>query len=214
MKTISDLAVLSIPIHDNSEAMVDLRDCAEFVAHPYNSELPTDSLHVREALAHKLQAAQKNLNGEYKLMLVEGLRPLTLQTAYFNEYAGELRRVHPHWSELQLYTEASKYIAPPDITPPHSTGGAIDLTLCTPDGVELDMGAPLNSTPEETANAVFTHTDTLSPEAKQHREILCHALNSVGLVNYPYEYWHWSYGDRYWAYVTNNPHAIYGPVID
>jgi D-alanyl-D-alanine dipeptidase len=35
------------------------------------------------------------------------------------------------------------------------------------------------------------------------------ALLKVGFVNYPYEYWHWSYGDRHWAYCTKVPNAIY-----
>ena len=26
------------------------------------------------------------------------------------------------------------------------------------------------------------------------------ALSTAGFVNYPTEYWHWSYGDRYWAF--------------
>ncbi len=28
----------------------------------------------------------------------------------------------------------------------------------------------------------------------------------------PTEWWHWSYGDRYWALVTGAPAALYGPV--
>jgi D-alanyl-D-alanine dipeptidase len=32
------------------------------------------------------------------------------------------------------------------------------------------------------------------------------------LVNYPTEWWHWSYGDRYWALMTGAPAALYGPV--
>ncbi len=39
------------------------------------------------------------------------------------------------------------------------------------------------------------------------------ALNVVGFVNYPTEYWHWSYGDRYWAYVKQQPFAIYGSYV-
>jgi hypothetical protein len=34
----------------------------------------------------------------------------------------------------------------------------------------------------------------------------------VGFVNYPTEWWHWSYGDRYWALATGAPAACYGPV--
>ncbi|MDT7587682.1 MAG: zinc D-Ala-D-Ala dipeptidase, partial [Pseudonocardiales bacterium] len=37
------------------------------------------------------------------------------------------------------------------------------------------------------------------------------ALHSVGFVNYPTEWWHWSYGDRYWAIKTTAAAAIYGP---
>ena len=38
------------------------------------------------------------------------------------------------------------------------------------------------------------------------------ALRGAGLVNYPTEWWHWSYGDRYWALLTGAGHALYGPV--
>jgi D-alanyl-D-alanine dipeptidase len=39
-------------------------------------------------------------------------------------------------------------------------------------------------------------------------------LSAQGLVNYPTEWWHWSYGDRYWALVTGAPHAPYGPIVE
>jgi D-alanyl-D-alanine dipeptidase len=41
--------------------------------------------------------------------------------------------------------------------------------------------------------------------------VLGGALGAVGLVNYPTEWWHWSYGDRYWALTTGAPAALYGP---
>ena len=37
-------------------------------------------------------------------------------------------------------------------------------------------------------------------------------VNAAGLVNYPTEWWHWSYGDRYWALATGADRAMYGPV--
>ena len=37
-------------------------------------------------------------------------------------------------------------------------------------------------------------------------------LRGAGLVNYPTEWWHWSYGDRYWALMTGATAAVYGPV--
>jgi D-alanyl-D-alanine dipeptidase len=35
-------------------------------------------------------------------------------------------------------------------------------------------------------------------------------LTAVGMVNYPTEWWHWSYGDRYWALRTGVPNALHG----
>jgi D-alanyl-D-alanine dipeptidase len=32
------------------------------------------------------------------------------------------------------------------------------------------------------------------------------------LLSDPTEWWHWSYGDRYWALMTGAPAALYGPV--
>jgi len=48
--------------------------------------------------------------------------------------------------------------------------------------------------------------------ARSHRAMLVAALAPTGLVNYPTEWWHWSYGDRYWAHVTGATHAVYGAV--
>jgi zinc D-Ala-D-Ala dipeptidase len=31
-------------------------------------------------------------------------------------------------------------------------------------------------------------------------------------VNYPTEWWHWSYGDRYWAYQSGARAARFGPL--
>ena len=36
-------------------------------------------------------------------------------------------------------------------------------------------------------------------------------MTATGFVNYPSEWWHWSYGDRYWAFIAGPSHARYGP---
>ncbi|WP_338682009.1 M15 family metallopeptidase [Streptomyces acidiscabies] len=51
----------------------------------------------------------------------------------------------------------------------------------------------------------------VTPAARENRRVLGEALSTAGLVNYPTEWWHWSYGDRYWALVTGAPTALYGP---
>jgi len=85
------------------------------------------------------------------------------------------------------------------------------LALCTDDGVELDLGTPVNATPEESGGRCYTDSPDLDAPARHNRAVLSAALRGAGFVNYPTEWWHWSYGDRYWAMVTGAEAAIYGP---
>ena len=47
--------------------------------------------------------------------------------------------------------------------------------------------------------------------ARRNRRTLSAALTTAGLANYPPEWWHWSYGVRYWALRTGAAAALYGP---
>ncbi|MFE7354236.1 M15 family metallopeptidase [Streptomyces sp. NPDC057543] len=90
-------------------------------------------------------------------------------------------------------------------------GAAVDLTLVDADGVELGMGTAVNANPEVSAGACYTRADNISPHARANRNILVTALSSAGLVNYSTEWWHFSYGDRYWALTKRQKAALYGP---
>ena len=168
---------------------------------------------LRAGVADRLLAAQRALPDGLRLLVVEGYRPYRAQLAIFTGYRDELRRRHPDWSPERLHRETSKFVSPVEVAP-HSTGGAVDLTLCTADGVELDMGTAIDATPEDSADACFT-------AAPQHPGGRAAATGrswsarstGAGLVNYPTEWWHWSYGDRYWALMTGAPHTRYGPLM-
>lgn len=69
----------------------------------------------------------------------------------------------------------------------------------------------MNVSPEESAGACSTQADTIGVDARRHRDMLSTALSAAGLVNYPTEWWHWSYGDRSWALPTGAAAALYGP---
>ncbi|MFG3421836.1 M15 family metallopeptidase [Micromonospora sp. NPDC049460] len=167
--------------------------------------------HLREATVQRLLAAQQTLPRGLRLLIIEGYRPLSLQTTYFESYKDELRRRYPEWDSARRHVEASKYISPPEVAP-HSTGGTVDLTLCTADGIELDLGTIVNASPVDSANACFTGSPHIAPQARTNRDILARALSSAGMVNYPTEWWHWSFGDRYWALSTGANRTRYGPV--
>jgi D-alanyl-D-alanine dipeptidase len=37
------------------------------------------------------------------------------------------------------------------------------------------------------------------------------SMDAAGFINYLQEWWHWSYGDRYWAFQTSAEATLYGP---
>lgn len=211
-KLISDPDVLKILIQENGDSLVDVHDFPELIVDDRKRK-NKDSKSVsrlRKSVVEKLIAAQSSLPQGIKLLVIEGHRPLTVQKEYFDGYSKELSSLHPDWDAKKIYDEASKYVAPPDIIPPHSTGGAVDLTLVGADGKELDMGTLVNADPEESHNACFTAAENVSETGKTNRAILINAMTKAGFINYPTEWWHWSYGDRYWAYTLGKPTALFG----
>ena len=55
-----------------------------------------------------------------------------------------------------------------------------------------------------------TFCDGLPDELVQRRRLLYGALTAQGFHNYSREYWHYSYGDAYWAVRRKDKTAIYG----
>lgn len=206
----SDPKVAAIPVAECGEHLVDVRRCGSLLVDVRKQD-PADAFaYLREGVLERLLKAQATLPQGLRLLFVEGYRPPSLQREYFEEYAGQLRAIHPDWSPEQIDSAASRYVSPPDIAP-HSAGAAVDLTLADADGREQDLGTRMNADPEESAGACYTDAAGISEEARANRKLLGTALTSAGLVNYPTEWWHWSFGDRYWSLITGESSALYGP---
>ena len=207
----SDPKVAAVPVQECGERLVDVRRGSPLLVDRRKwQDSEGGCFHLREGVLTRLLEAQAQLPPGLRLLFVEGYRPPSLQRRYFDTYASRLRTEHPQWSPDRIRSAASRYVSPPEIAP-HSAGAAVDLTLADAEGRELDMGTRMNATPEESAGACYTHADNISTEARSHRTLLGTALTAAGLVNYPTEWWHWSYGDRYWALAAGAEHAHYGP---
>ena len=167
---------------------------------------------IREPVLKRLADAAAALPSDLVLTLIEGFRPVSLQATYYREYAAQLRVDRPGLPDAEIRRLASRHVSPP-IVAPHTTGAAVDVTLFTPEGEELDLGSRLNATPEESNGACYTrHTSVMGEPLRLRRELMA-ALAGAGLVNYPTEWWHWSYGDRYWAHQLGAPRAKYDPIV-
>ncbi|MBS45067.1 MAG: dipeptidase [Nocardioides sp.] len=169
--------------------------------------------HLRRPVLERLADAADALPGDLRLVLVEGWRRPSLQRTIFERYRDELGAADPARTAEELHHLAARHISPPEVAP-HPAGTAVDVLLTTPEGIELDVACPINATPEESGGRCYTDHPDVGGEARLLRVELGRALAGAGFVNYPTEWWHWSYGDRYWARATGAPHARYGTVLD
>jgi len=208
--TLSDARVAAVAEDDCGEPLVDLRGTGHLWLDHRQADDDGSYAHLRAGALRRLVRAQRLLPAGVRFLVVEGYRPPDLQRRYFEEYAQTLRRAHPDASPERIRELASAYISPPEVAP-HVSGGAVDLTLCDQDGGELALGTEVNATPEESGGTCRTEAPGISAEARANRTLMSRALEAAGFVNYPTEWWHWSYGDRYWALLRREPSACYGP---
>lgn len=197
---LSDPRVAAIGVDESWEPLVRLDE----------SFGPARSL-VRRGLADRLALARLDLPHGVTLRVVEGHRSVTDQLAIIAAYSAELARLNPGISLADLHHLTSRFVSPVEVAP-HVAGAAVDLTLVDARGDELDLGTPIDATPEQSDGACYFAADGIGAEARAHRDLLARALGGAGLVNYPTEWWHWSHGDRYWALLTGAPAALYGPI--
>jgi len=143
---------------------------------------------LRAPVVEALLEATTKLPDEYELLLLDGWRT--------KEFQAELRDYYSRDRQ-----DLSGYVANPDgdVPPPHTTGGAVDLTLRWR-GAALGLGTDYDDFSEMAAP---NHLETVQhgglARSRRLRDVLSRALSSVGFVPYPTEWWHWSIGDRVWA---------------
>ena len=197
---LSDPRVSAVPVRDADDPLVAL-----------DPGFGPGKALVRRELAVRLQSARAALPSGIYLRVVEGYRPAHQQQAIIERYSAEIRAVRPGIGEPELHILTSRYVAPLAVAP-HVAGAAVDVTLADSSGRELDLGTPIDATPEQSGGRCYFAADGISREARANRDLLARVLCREGLVNYPTEWWHYSYGDRYWALATGAGAALYGPV--
>lgn len=199
-----------IPIEDNGEPLLDIRaeipeiDVPETTFYTKEPVLPW----LRATVVKQLAKAQALLAPRYRLRISDAYRPLEVQRASYEKVFAETQEKHPAWTPAAVRRYVNRWVAPVDrkTPPPHSTGGAVDLTMLAWDQTEIPMWA-------EGSDIQATSTidsPNVSEEIRANRAIMREALEQAGLTNYPMEWWHWSYGDSGWAYRTGADKALYG----
>jgi D-alanyl-D-alanine dipeptidase len=213
MKIIYDKDLIHIKVQNNNETLVNVKDISKDI----KIDLQTESRRffgkniclLRKSVAMKLAHAQKNLKG-VNIVICDGYRPIELQKKIYEKLYNKIKKKNPKWSEAEVEMKCSKFIAPVSegIIPPHSTGGAVDITL-EKSGKLIDMGTKLG----ELSVKSVTNSKMVSKKARENRKMLVRIMKKAGFINYPLEWWHWSYGDKTWAYYKNMKTSIYDSVV-
>ena len=178
---------------------------------PYGKVSP---FFLRRGVVERLAAAQAELaklRPGHRLTIFDGYRPMAVQRylvqCFFDDLVQE-RGIDLHkLSETEiesLYNEVFQILARPNDNPktptPHSTGGAVDLTILDADGQPLPMGSAIDAMPPECLPSYYTGIDTLDGRRfAENRALLHRVMNAAGFHRLPQEWWHFSFGDQAWA---------------
>lgn len=195
-------AAARVPVSECGEPLVTLpHDVARQII--YN-DLPlparTDVL-LRRGVVGRLRAARAALPPGFDLVVLDGWRSLAFQAALREYYLSTQGEV------------GTDYVAAADddhLRAGHTTGGAVDVTLSW-QGVPLAIGTDYDAFTPLAHPAAFERASA-DERVRDLRRLLVTVMTGAGFAPYPVEWWHWSWGEQWWAALTGSPQAVYDVV--
>lgn len=171
---------------------------------------------VREEVFDMLIKATNALPKGYKFKIFDAWRPFALQYELYFSYSHDiitsydLETCTKEQKEDVIRKFISEPIADRDMPPVHTTGGAVDLTIEGVSGIEIDMGTEFDAFSDKTCTSYFESEK--NGLVRDNRRLLYNIMTGVGFTNLPSEWWHFDYGDKFWAFYNKKP-AIYRGVF-
>jgi zinc D-Ala-D-Ala dipeptidase len=226
-----------IPIIDCGEALVpiDIDSFAIASPHPYTQlGAPYGILspyYLRQSVIESLWEAQTLLQQVlpgWQIQIFDAYRPVEVQQFMvdytFNQLLAKQGLNGDSLSsdrENAIWAQVYQFWAPPCIEletpPPHSTGGAVDVTLVDEMGRVIDMGGEIDEiSPKSYPDYYATARETQKLKYHRYRELLKDVMLKAGFRQHPQEWWHFCCGDQMWAWLElqadpqRSPIARYG----
>src|SRR5271157_4891320 len=145
----------SVRIKDCEEKLIPLSQIAYghiiVKSQYYSTGIPgaLEECYARETVGKMLVSASKNLPAGYKFVVWDAWRPLMVQKYVLDYYIKKLKEDSTELPDDKLIEYAKKYVSLPSDDPkkpsPHSTGGAIDLTIQDAERRYLEMGTAFDA---------------------------------------------------------------------
>ena len=222
-----------IPIKEIKEKLIAIPSFFKFISpHPYyDLGAPyggeKEIWKLREEVVIRLIKVNEYLklrNNSFQLLIYDSWRPIEVQEFMFNRaFCLECERLDIEASvkDMKRYPKIQKKVekfwAYPSFDkrfpPPHSTGGALDLTLADKYGNIVDMGSNIDEMNEKSKPDFYNNIE--KEEAilfNERRNLLKEIMIEFEFVQHPNEWWHFSYGDQLWAWKNKKACALYGKI--
>lgn len=192
-----------VPVKENDEPLVPLAGVIK--TYPVYSWLGFEhgpgALRLRAGVLERLERASRRLPADFEIVVIDAHRTRAFQAELLTYYLATANTppagfVSDPWSNAPV--------------PPHTTGGAVDLTLSWR-GAVLGLGTDFDAFLPDSAPAALE--DDVGSTARDLRRLLASLLQAEGMTVIGSEWWHWSYGDQYWAARTGMPTAIYDEIV-
>ena len=230
----------NIKIKDCNEPLISIpKSIYRLTPHPYMSLgapyiTGADPWLLRRSVLKRLVRAQQYLsqiNPHLQLALFDAWRPISVQKFMFDytiqktckSKGIDIDDLSVNGAINDVIEEVGCFWAKPSsdplTPPPHSTGAAIDLTLADITGKTLDLGGEIDYIGPESSPDFYKKDSFKIPNSKNQvfqdrRSLLFSVMQQAGFAQHPNEWWHFSYGDQLWAWLTKKNNAIYGAPLD
>ena len=179
----------------------------ELVRHPkiiINKSTIEEPVLLRKKVALRLYKIADRLPEDMYIKIYSAYRSRIKLYEIWKEELGKMEHENPNLGRAELLLQLKHKVTSPNVSMGgHDTGAAVDLALCDADGNELDFGTKYHEK--------NTELTTLTKEQKNNQKYIQKVMKSQDFVQYPGQWWHYSYGDRYWAaYKGKRQGAFYG----
>ena len=222
-----------VPIKDCQDKLVTIPNIFQFVdPHPYFTlGAPYKDGNciwkLREEVVRRILKVNDYLESEeseFRLLIYDSWRPIEVQEFMFKRaFNLECKKLNidPPTENMSAYSiiikKVEKFWAYPSFDencpPPHSTGGALDVTLSDKFGNPIDMGGQIDQMDETSKPNFYKNIQEENAFLLNSRRIfLQEIMTKFGFAQHPNEWWHFSYGDQLWAWINKEQYALYGKI--
>ena len=204
-KIMSRRYVGKVHVHENFDPLVDFLPHRHII---FNEETLEDPNLIRKQVLFKLYKIADKLPEGINLKIYKTFRSRIKMSESFEEVIAQVVAENPGIGRHEAMKIAKyKTDDPKGSTGGHETGGAVDVALCNDKGEDLDYGTRFH----EYNDSTFTYSSHITKEQRNNRKQLVKLMKRQGFINFPGEWWHFSYGDRMWAaYKGKRNGGIYG----